>query len=967
MNRSEEHNEISALVLFFLAILFVLIVFTDFVGGLGLAIRTFLMGLIGSVAYVIPLFLLYASIDFFFEKRLGVSKIRIRTVVMFLLGVSAFLAVCSMDFNYFESLLFDPEGKIKATDAIALLYRSGSDAALISNPAASANAIPGGVLGGGIAVALENLLSKTGGIILISFFLVILVITVFHISLKKTAKAIGGKARTAYTKVQQTRRKNNNQYKVYTNTPPARPQPVRRNAGHGTTVINYAPGERSPFVNANPAQGASTVADPFGSTLPVDTNTGFADLSSMGIDPGSTGNPGTITFDEREYAVTDNHPKADFGYKTDQLYVPRNPKAPRKTLSFLDNSQQDFFDLTPEKPASAPADEHYEEPEEAPYEVETEDYNGTGYDYDRSVRTPFVNPELFGTPQTETEIVRKEEPVTPAVNTNSADDSEGYDQYEGRILKSNDAAKPSMGSNLDYEGTRIRKPVDKSAKYRRYKPAPTNLLAPDFIEQKDPKIQEELKHNAQLLVDTLKKFGINATVANITRGPVITRYEITIDAGTKVSKVTGLHDDIMLAMAAISVRIEAPIPGKSAIGIEIPNKKASAVQLRSLVETAEFRKSPPLNVAIGRDIPGKPMYCNLAKMPHLMIAGSTGSGKSVCINSMLASILVHSSPADVRMILIDPKVVELSMYNGIPHLIMPVITNPKMAAGALRWAVDEMSRRYKLFEQAQVRDITGFNEKCDQYRRENKAADNEIERLPYIVIVIDELAELMMVAAKEVEAYISRLAALARACGIHLLIATQRPSVDVITGVIKANIGSRIALAVTAQVDSRTILDRVGAENLLGKGDMLYSPMSAPQPIRGQGAFLKDSEVEALVEWLNNQYGTDYDEDIIKEIKQAAESGDNKNDAGMSSSEESKGASAGDILFNQAVEVVLENNAASISILQRRLGIGYPRAARLVDELEKKKIIGPPDGSKPRKILINRTEWLEIQARDGNG
>ena len=412
----------------------------------------------------------------------------------------------------------------------------------------------------------------------------------------------------------------------------------------------------------------------------------------------------------------------------------------------------------------------------------------------------------------------------------------------------------------------------------------------------------------------------------------------------------------MLAMAAISIRIEAPIPGKSAIGIEIPNDVPTAVQLRGLVETKDFKASTPLTVALGRDIPGRPIYCDLAKMPHLMIAGSTGSGKSVCINSILTSILVHSSPEEVRMILVDPKVVELSVYNGVPHLIMPVITDPKKAAGALNWAVMEMQRRYKLFEEGQVRDIKGFNEK---YK------NGPEEHLPLILIVIDELAELMMVAAKEVETYISRLAALARAAGIHLLIATQRPSVDVITGVIKANIGSRIAFAVTSGVDSRTILDQYGAEKLLGKGDMLYAPMSAPQPVRGQGAFLSDNEVETVVNFLKKTYGSMYDEMIIKDIDRVTAGGDQA--SGSSSGGSSGGGSDADDLFNQAVQTVIENGSASVSVLQRRLGIGYPRAARLIDELEKAKVIGPFEGSKPRKILITETEWLEMQARQSNG
>ena len=539
------------------------------------------------------------------------------------------------------------------------------------------------------------------------------------------------------------------------------------------------------------------------------------------------------------------------------------------------------------------------------------------------------------------------------------DNTEGYSRTEGRILKTSSPERtvPSTPSIEFAEETKQHEALIKAQKrkLRNYRPAPTELLAPDIKQKADADLEKKLKAKAKKLEEALRSFGIKAEVVNITHGPSITRFELTLETGTKVSRVTSLQDDIMLAMAAISIRIEAPIPGKSAIGIEIPNDTPTAVQLRGLVETKDFKASTPLTVALGRDIPGRPIYCDLAKMPHLMIAGSTGSGKSVCINSILTSILVHSSPEEVRMILVDPKVVELSVYNGVPHLIMPVITDPKKAAGALNWAVIEMQRRYKLFEEGQVRDIKGFNEK---YKN-----DPEVEHLPLILFVIDELAELMMVASKEVETYISRLAALARAAGIHLLIATQRPSVDVITGVIKANIGSRIAFAVTSGVDSRTILDSVGAEKLLGKGDMLYAPMTAPQPIRGQGAFLKDAEVEAIVNNLKTRYGSMYDDAIIKDIDRVTAGEGQAQGGAASGSGSSAGGSDGDDLFDQAVQTVIENGSASVSVLQRRLGIGYPRAARLVDELEKRKVIGPFEGSKPRKILITETEWLEMQAR----
>ena len=604
---------------------------------------------------------------------------------------------------------------------------------------------------------------------------------------------------------------------------------------------------------------------------------------------------------------------------------------------------------------------------EDPYEIR-EDSEGSGYDYSepaRSVREPNIDLSMYGNKERAADKAPAAvQPVAADGITINAgnDNTEGYSRTEGRIIKtsSRDTTEPKKPDIEFAEETKQHEAQLRAQKrkLRNYKPAPTSILAPDIKQRADADLEKKLKAKAHKLEDALKSFGIVAEVVNITHGPSITRFELTLETGTKVSRVTNLQDDIMLAMAAISIRIEAPIPGKSAIGIEIPNDVPTAVQLRGLVETKEFKASSPLTVALGRDIPGRPIYCDLAKMPHLMIAGSTGSGKSVCINSILTSILVHSSPEEVRMILVDPKVVELSVYNGVPHLIMPVITDPKKAAGALNWAVSEMQRRYKLFEEGAVRDIKGFNEK---YKN-----DPEVEHLPLILIVIDELAELMMVAAKEVETYISRLAALARAAGIHLLIATQRPSVDVITGVIKANIGSRIAFAVTSGVDSRTILDSYGAEKLLGKGDMLYAPMSAPQPVRGQGAFLKDEEVEAVVDCLKKQYGAMYDESIIKDIDRVT-AGEDQSSGGSSSGGASGGGSGADDLFNQAVQTVLEYGSASVSVLQRRLGIGYPRAARLVDELEKKKIIGPFEGSKPRKILITETEWLEMQARNSDG
>ncbi|MBO4449262.1 MAG: DNA translocase FtsK [Clostridiales bacterium] len=763
--------------------------------------------------------------------------------------------------------------------------------------------------------------------------------------------------------------------------PQARPQGTPQRSG--VNVIHYGddsnlPAQRpvrQPAASAPQPIGPSSNGIPgaFNTSLPIDSRTGFVDVSKMTGDRSAetSADPNKLTFNEKEYNVrgTGDAPSANFEYTADAVTIPgtMNRKKP-KTPDFLDlnRKEPDFYDLTVDGNRQSQSSYDNEEPDD-PYEVD-EDTEGTGYDYvgtsDRSVRRPAVDPSAIGSaagdfvmpPATKAPARRTPAPSNGRITINaSAEDSEGFSRTEGRIMKTNESPSNTKNPNIEFTAeTQERERAKKSrdSKLRKYIPAPTNLLSPDEVQRDSGNKDAMLREKAYKLEDTLQNFGIKANVENITHGPTITRFELTLNVGTKVSRVTQLENDIKLAMAAVSIRIEAPIPGKSAIGIELPNDKPSAVHLRGLVETKEFRASTPLTVALGRDIPGKPIYCDLAKMPHLMIAGSTGSGKSVCINSILTSILVHTSPKDVRLILVDPKVVELAVYNGIPHLIMPVITDPKKAAAALNWAVVEMQRRYKLFAEGQVRNISGFNEKY--------ANDPTVEHLPFIVLVIDELAELMSVAAKEVETYISRLAALARAAGIHLLIATQRPSVDVITGVIKANIGSRIAFAVTSGVDSKTILDHVGAEKLLGKGDMLYAPMSAPQPIRGQGAFLKDEEVEIVVEYLKNKYGSMYDEDIINEIDRTAEGAEGGAMDAMSGGD----SGSSNDLFEQAVETVIENGSASVSVLQRRLGIGYPRAARLIDELEKKQIIGPFEGSKPRKILVTKTEWLEMKARN---
>ena len=462
--------------------------------------------------------------------------------------------------------------------------------------------------------------------------------------------------------------------------------------------------------------------------------------------------------------------------------------------------------------------------------------------------------------------------------------------------------------------------------------------------------QNELKMNQERLSDTIRSFGIEARISDVTRGPSVTRYEVQPMAGVKISRITSLADDIALNLAVADVRMEAPIPGKPAVGIEVPNHKKTPVFIRSVFESQAFlRMTSPLGVALGKDIAGVAQVADLCKMPHLLIAGSTGSGKSVCVNSIIISILFRSSPEDVKLMLIDPKVVELAEYNGIPHLLMPVITEPKKAAGALSSAVQEMERRYHLFAENNVRDIKSFNKLA--------ATDPMLEKMPYIAIIIDELADLMMVVGKDVEDSICRIAQKARAAGMHLIVATQRPSVDVITGLIKANIPSRIAFAVSSQVDSRTILDGAGAEKLLGQGDMLFMPVGAPKPVRIQGTFVRDEEISRVLDFIKQSATVQYDEAMIEAMEKHAIQ-DGKKGASSADADEETGS---DPMLKQAVEVVIDAGQASTSLLQRRCKLGYARAARIMDEMEQKGIIGPYEGAKPRAVLISRQQWLEMQ------
>ena len=467
----------------------------------------------------------------------------------------------------------------------------------------------------------------------------------------------------------------------------------------------------------------------------------------------------------------------------------------------------------------------------------------------------------------------------------------------------------------------------------------------------------DMQEKAQKIVETLNSFGVGTKIVDICKSPSVTSFELQPNPGVKISKITALADDIAMNLAASGVRIEAPIPNKNAVGIEVPNSEKTMVSLREIVDSQEYKNSKSkLTVALGRDIQGTATCADLAKMPHLLVAGTTGSGKSVCLNAMIVSLLYNATPDEVKLIMIDPKKVEFTVYRSIPHLLVPVVSNPRKAAGALSWAVAEMDKRYALFAEKGVRNLAGYN---------TYAVSENLPKMPQIVIIIDELSDLMMAASNEVEDSICRLAQKARAAGMHLIVATQRPSVDVITGLIKANIPSRIAFAVKSQIDSRTIIDTQGAEKLLGNGDMLFCPVGLSKPVRVQGSYLSDEEIERVINHVTSQGEVKYDDSVIEEIERNAIKDDKKKSADIAIDSTGQGED-GDEMIPKAIEVILEQGMASTTLLQRKLKLGYARAARIIDELSEKGIVGPYEGSKPRKVLITKEQWYEMQARSSN-
>ena len=623
-----------------------------------------------------------------------------------------------------------------------------------------------------------------------------------------------------------------------------------------------------------------------------------------------------------------------FDFSKTQIELDDNMSVRRKKRSARPYNPQERLFTFSEDDAAAMKKEKAEREEL----VDTEDIEPI------SEKNPDINEAIEAAAGLKAEENELPDGYEEVVDADEADlDAEAQSIVNAAITKADKNARKNIEEVKNY--------TDESRPKKEYCLPPIDCLKePDFSRAGD--YAAEMKTTAKKLVDTLKSFGVETNLIGVSRGPSVTRYELQPAPGVKINRITNLADDIALNLAPAGVRIEAPIPNKSAVGIEIPNQHKSMVTLREIISSAEFQNAKSkLNVALGKDITGNATCTDIAKMPHLLIAGTTGSGKSVCLNCMIVSILYEAKPSEVKLLMIDPKQVEFSIYNGIPHLLVPVISDVRKAAGSLAWAVSEMENRYKAFSACGVRDIKGFN----KYVLDHP----EQQFMPQIIIFIDELNDLMMVSPKEVEDSICRLAQKARAAGMHLVVATQRPSVDVITGIIKANIPSRLSLFVSSQVDSRTILDTVGAEKLLGNGDMLFNPVGMSKPVRIQGAFLSDEEIENVVSFIKEQEEVEYDSEVMDEIARNA-AADNKKKSAQASAGDEVGDADG--MVTAAIDVVVECQAASTTLLQRKLRLGYARAARIMDELEQRGVVGPSEGSKPRKVLMTQLQLAEIKA-----
>lgn len=970
-------------------------------GWLGRILRNGGHGLLGVAAWALPVLFLYMTLDYILESELHVSRLRFTCVLILLASTAALLHLLTVKQTILQTYFVNPDGELSALQALKALWRTGVDPALLGQ----ARAWTGGLVGGILAQAFLALAGPIGADILCIALMLAMMILLFNVSythaINRTAQAIqqtGGRVDAAVRSTVANWRE--------TRAEVQRPEPAASAecAGRGKAGKNLPARPADPAGANQPFSAPATrPLDHFQYDHPLDAQPADqpADISGQPADPAdldpATKSKGALADGWRNFWHSRKDDPGSDSQPPGQTAAAAGPAQPGRAAdipSFLQPSaprQGGFMTITPPT-AGAAADQ----PDPLQYHIPgSQPTNGAaGNQAGDSGNLPaFLAPSPPAPPPTiQPGSPRPAEPAGPGAasapgQTPPASQADGSaatgapgpdaldeaDPNGPRKVARDPAAPGAEAPANDHFGRghwtdrsavpppeipttgqtngphAASRPGIQLAIQVPFETPPVQLLREDNLQLNARRNQGMIQALGTKLETTLASFGIEAHVINFTTGPTITRFELTPGPGVKVSRIVNLADDIALNLAAMGVRIEAPIPGKSAIGIEIPNKETTPVLLRGLIESPEFTSATSaLTAAIGRDIQGNPILCDLAKMPHLLIAGATGSGKSVCINAILISILFKANPEKVKLLMIDPKVVELNVYNGIPHLLQPVVTDPKKAAGLLMWAVNEMVRRYGLFAEKAVRDVSSYNASLGL----GLEGDEEEEPLPLILLVIDELSDLMATTPAEVEDAIARLTAMARAAGIHLIIATQRPSVDVITGVIKANIPSRVAFAVASQVDSRTILDMAGAEKLLGKGDMLYYPQSAAKPIRGQGAFVTDAEVESVISFIKTRYPSNYDQRIAEAI--LTPTGNSKKDE----------ASDQDELLPQALRICVETGYASVSLLQRRMTVGYPRAARLIDRMHELGYIGGFEGSKPRKVIITMPQLMEMLMKE---
>lgn len=960
-NDSSLYDEILMIGLIIVSVIVMLSLFTSVMGIFGELINKFFKGMMGISSFILPVLVSAFSIWWLFSRKRRFATAKAVGIALFIVSFAALFQLITQNSGSFNDIGF--------FSRIGKFYSEG-------------NSVNGGIIGGFVAYYLSKFLGWGSYIIIIALIIVSIMLStgkslvtgvssvVGYANDKKRMREAAIKAEAENIRLREEKRARKRELEEakfeqkINNTKP------KYKKGNFNITINGDEGLDSslPSLDAvvftkkeEPIPEKKEEIYDFCSEVPEDDEEdGFyagdkfievlgtvrQEDNSIECEPIVFGVPESKLNQEKETSVkpenTQEIPKSD-AVSEENTEEPAN-KEPKINIH-LKTDDENILDSIVTKTAEEVAEDNTDNPNEVVIEEynnkevnnisenideeitdeEPAEGNSLGYELsgdEKAVESQGMN--ALDTDMTQTKDLNEIQSVQKDKNSNAEDISA---ENEEEIIEKEVESKPAEPVKKEY----VFPPIDLLGKEPEYTGGET---------------REEMLENAKKLEDTLHSFGVSAKVVQINKGPTVTRYELTPSQGVKVSKIVNLSDDIALNLAATGIRIEAPIPGKAAVGIEVPNKEVQSVYMRTVLESDAFKNAESkLTFVLGKDIAGNCVVTDIAKMPHLLIAGATGSGKSVCINTIITSIIYKAKPEEVKLLLVDPKVVELSIYNGIPHLLIPVVTDPKKAAGALNWAVKEMLLRYNTFAESHVRDIKGYNAM--------KKEKGETDLMPQIVIIIDELADLMMAAPNEVEESICRLAQLARAAGMHLIIATQRPSVDIITGVIKANIPSRIAFAVSSGIDSRTILDTVGAEKLLGKGDMLFYPTGKIKPIRVQGAFVTDKEVENIVDFVKDGGETVYDNDVIEKI------------TSTSSAATTDSADDRDEFFDKAVELVISREKASVSMLQRQFRIGYNRAARIVEDMEMAGVVGPEEGSKPRKVLLSSMEEYRRMMNSG--